>query len=89
MDSLLDCLLDFAARNGPPARPSGPQATPLWGALRVHKLSTPAGSAWKTIKPFSTPPLAKSQSAAAFTRNFDIGYGGASLAALVTPLDGT
>ena len=77
------------ARNGPAARPSGPQATPLRGALRVHTLSTPTGFAWKIAPRFSTPPLAKSQSAAALAIKFDIGYGCASLAAPLTPLDGT
>jgi hypothetical protein len=90
MESMVDCLMDFAGAKRA-IRP----------ALRVNRqrpCGAPFGStsfpqqrayAWKTIKPFSTPPLAKSQSAAAFAKKNNIGYGGASLAALVTPLDGT
>ena len=85
----MDFLMDSAARNGPLARPPGQQETPLRGALRVNRFPTPAGCAWKNASRFSTPPLAKKSTAAAFTRKNDIGYGGASLAALVTPLDGT
>jgi hypothetical protein len=51
MERLVDCLLDFAPRNGR-ARPPGPQATPLQGALRVNNLSTPVGRAWKTLSRF-------------------------------------
>ena len=80
--------MDFATRNGLPARPSGPQSTPLQGALRVHNLTTPAGFAWKTLA-FSTPPLLKVYH---HQRLFEINsYGnyGDSLAATFTPLLGT
>ena len=53
---LLDCPLDFAPRNGPAARPPGPQATHLRGALRVHNLSTPTGFAWETLARFPHRP---------------------------------
>ena len=52
IERMLDCPLDFATRNGPVARPPGPQATPLRGAFRVHNLSTPTGCAWKTLARF-------------------------------------
>ena len=48
-------------RNGPLARPSGPQATPLRGALRVHILSTPAGIRLENrFALFHTAPCQKS-----------------------------
>ena len=59
MDRLMDCLLDFASRNGPLARPPGPQATPLRGALRVHNLSTPPGSRLENAARFPHPPLCR------------------------------
>jgi len=62
MERLMDCLMDFAARNGPLARPPGQQATPLRGALRVNNLSTPPGCAWKTPWRFPHPPLRRTSS---------------------------
>ena len=85
----MDFLMDSASRNGPLARPSGQQETPLRGALRANNFPTPTGFRLENEKAvFHTAPV-KRQSAAAFTRKISYGYGGASLAALVTPLDGT
>jgi hypothetical protein len=86
MDRLMDCLLDFASRNGPPCRPPGPQATPLWGALRVHNLSTPTGCAWKTLRVSHTAPcIGKHQQVNPF---IEIGHGSAALAAVFPALAG-
>ena len=41
MEKLMDFLMDSALRNGPLARPSGQQETPLQGALRVNNFPTP------------------------------------------------
>jgi len=86
MDRLMDCLLDFASRNGPLARPLGPQATPLRGALRVHNLTTPAGYAWKTLRVSHTVPCeGKQQQVNQFMKT---GHGSAALAAVFPALAG-
>jgi hypothetical protein len=60
MEKLMDFLMDSAARNGPPARPSGQQETPLRGALRVNNFPTPVGFRLENEKPvFHTAPIQK------------------------------
>jgi hypothetical protein len=66
MESMVDCLLDSAGAERASGPPFGSTVDALQGALRVNKLSTAAGFAWKIALRFSTPPLAKSQSSAVF-----------------------
>ena len=89
MERLLDCLMDFASRNGLSARPSGQQATPLRGALRVHNLPTPAGFRLENAGAFPTPRRPKVYQQQQLFEIGSYGYGGAALAAFATPLDGT
>ena len=64
--------------------------TPLRGALRVNNLPTPTGFAWKTLARFPHRPCQRFISSSVFIEIRSYGtYGGASLAALATPLDGT
>ena len=58
MDSLLDCLLDFASRNGLSALRVHRQR-PWRGALRVHPTHT-VGSTWKTLSRLPHRPSMKS-----------------------------
>jgi hypothetical protein len=63
--------------NAPAGRPSGPQPFHTRGLSPGKRCA------------FPTPPLSKKSAAVTFAIKIDIGNGAASLAALVTPLDGT
>jgi hypothetical protein len=73
----MERLMDFASRNGVSGPPFGSPT-----------IAQPQPSRGKRY-PFPTPPLAKRSSAAMFSRKGDIGCGGASLAVLIAPHDGT
>ena len=55
MERLLDCLVDFALRNGPGAALRVNRQRPSRGAILVHNLYTPTGYTWKPFRAFHTP----------------------------------